>query len=186
MQSTPPTDGDAGTQEERARDVAFIDAETGKLWVSSVCPQSIDFFVEYGGSRYVNRRMRDMLDASLTRLGKYHCAVSEGLALKVGAEILHNYHRDAEDTPVSGSATPAERVVGNAVDDVQHVQHVQHVEPVENVENVENGRAAQARGAGVVGRASVHFRCRECGVECANQSGLTRHVNAKHASGRQV
>jgi hypothetical protein len=159
MQSppTPPNDGSAG-QEERASDVAFIDAETGKLWVSSICPESLDFFVEYGGSRYVNRRMRDMLDASLTRLGKYHSAVSEGLALKVGAEILHNYHRDAEDTPVSGSATPAERTAENAA----VAEYVENVAPV------------------------VHFRCHECGVECANQSGLTRHVNAKHAVGRRV
>jgi len=160
------TDAPPQNAAESASDVAFIDAQTGKLWVSSVCPETLQFFVEYGGSRYINRRMRDMLDASLTRLGKYHCAVSEGLALKVGAEILHNYHRDSEDTPVSGATTPVARV-GTGTGDGRV--------------GVGAGTGDGRVGVGAGEHVSNPFRCAECGIECANQSGLTRHVNAKHS-----
>jgi hypothetical protein len=41
-------------------------------------------------------------------------------------------------------------------------------------------RSSTTTSRGSVARAGVDLRCQECGFECANQSGLTRHVIAKH------
>jgi len=89
-------------------DIACINPVDGKLWISTDNPESIEFFEEYGGSRSINTRLRQIVDSAIEQIGVFQQAVFEGLGIKIEAETRHVRRQEEQRTETTNTESDKE------------------------------------------------------------------------------